>query len=316
MKKLFNLKEWLTISDTAKYLSLTLGEEVAEADVLRLALDGHLRLSVNFIHGAIARRGNVGNLVDEETKLTLKLHNEPDLYPFSALPESMETLKGVWDLPMLGDEVLEIENEYQRLTGGYSVFRRRVGIYVNRNDGEIFQLQDVIKFIDSQYSRDSVDKFLQDINENNIPKSKRESLWKRGKLLAQKMEKEQELMDTHMINISNYFPAPRLPDCAMLIIRTEVLREFEQSINDTQTVSIETSIPSNNRAHVSDKLAKVNQAAEKFWANTDRNERGTHPDNARVAAWLVEQGFSGSLAEKAATIIRPEWVPTGRKPEE
>jgi hypothetical protein len=70
------------------------------------------------------------------------------------------------------------------------------------------------------------------------------------------------------------------------------------------------------RAHVSDKLAKMNQAAERFWGNADRADRGTHPDNATVAAWLVGRGFSSTLADKAATIIRPEWAPTGRKPDE
>jgi len=76
-----------------------------------------------------------------------------------------------------------------------------------------------------------------------------------------------------------------------------------------------TTIPA-SRAHVSDKLAKMNQAAAKWWANANRYDRGTHPDNATVTAWLVEQGFSQTLAASAATIIRPEWVPTGRKPEE
>jgi hypothetical protein len=70
------------------------------------------------------------------------------------------------------------------------------------------------------------------------------------------------------------------------------------------------------REHVSNKLARMNQAAAKFWANADREDRGTHPDNATVTVWLVNQGFSQTLAEKAATIIRPEWAPSGRKPEE
>jgi hypothetical protein len=71
-----------------------------------------------------------------------------------------------------------------------------------------------------------------------------------------------------------------------------------------------------SRAHVSEKLAFLNQAAMKFWANADPDDRGTHPDNATVAAWLEKQGFSQTLADKAATIIRPEWASTGRKPEE
>jgi hypothetical protein len=71
-----------------------------------------------------------------------------------------------------------------------------------------------------------------------------------------------------------------------------------------------------SRADVSDKLAKMNHASRKFWSNADRDDRGTHPDNATVASWLVKMGFSPTLADKAATIIRPEWAPTGRKPEE
>ncbi len=71
-----------------------------------------------------------------------------------------------------------------------------------------------------------------------------------------------------------------------------------------------------DRAHVSDKLATLNQAAARFWANADQNDRSTHEPNASVVAWLMERDYSETLAAKAATIIRPEWAPTGRKPEE
>lgn len=70
------------------------------------------------------------------------------------------------------------------------------------------------------------------------------------------------------------------------------------------------------RDHVSDKLAKVNQASQRFWGNASREDRGTHSNNAIVAKWLVEQGLSQALASKAASIIRPEWAPSGRKPQE
>lgn len=42
MSKLFKLKEWLTMGDAARHLSLAFGENVTEADVFRLALDGHM----------------------------------------------------------------------------------------------------------------------------------------------------------------------------------------------------------------------------------------------------------------------------------
>ncbi len=70
--------------------------------------------------------------------------------------------------------------------------------------------------------------------------------------------------------------------------------------------------------HVSDKLAILNQAARKFWGSTDvvRERRETHPDNDAVATWLMkmDRGFTKTLADKAATIIRPTWAATGRKP--
>ena len=56
--KLFKLKKWLTIPETAKHLSIMFGEEVQEVDVLRLGLDRHLKLSVNFGNHGHAKRGD------------------------------------------------------------------------------------------------------------------------------------------------------------------------------------------------------------------------------------------------------------------
>lgn len=71
----------------------------------------------------------------------------------------------------------------------------------------------------------------------------------------------------------------------------------------------------NGRNHVSDRLATLNQAAQKFWANADPGDPTTHTNNAVIAAWLEERGFSLSLAESGASIIRPEWAHKGRKPD-
>jgi hypothetical protein len=69
----------------------------------------------------------------------------------------------------------------------------------------------------------------------------------------------------------------------------------------------------NPRAHVSDNLAILNQAALKFWANADPKDNATHPINPTVASWLVSRGYSQALAGRGATIIRPEWATKGRK---
>lgn len=61
MSKLFRLKKWLTLDEAADYLSGALQEPVSVPDLLRLAVDGHLVLSVNFVNGST---GNIGKKVD------------------------------------------------------------------------------------------------------------------------------------------------------------------------------------------------------------------------------------------------------------
>lgn len=110
------------------------------------------------------------------------------------------------------------------------------------------------------------------------------------------------------------FDPPVTIDLPHLVMLHEEVERLDCEVNGAPTGQDKPLTTS--RAHVSDKLAKMNQASAKFWGNADRDDRGTHPDNATVAAWLAQQGFSPTLADKAATIIRPEWAPTGRKPEE
>jgi hypothetical protein len=45
--KLSSLKKWLTLEDSAKYLSLLIGEEVTPADLLQLATQNELTLSLS-----------------------------------------------------------------------------------------------------------------------------------------------------------------------------------------------------------------------------------------------------------------------------
>lgn len=351
MSKLFNLKEWLTVADAARHLSIAFGEDVTEADVLRLALDGSLRLSIYFVNHAKARCGKV--VPWKETEWTLfpgldqlvgsqpakKVHYDLDARPCPAklealfkelspeeiqkftpvlrslnidderyltLSEDVATLQGVWDLPMIGAERLDIEHEYQNLTGGPSVTLENLdGAFVEGSDGQICQLQE--DWDENEYvagSSSQLKSLKRHIAEKGIEGAEAESL------LNRHSEQRKEFLEKRRTRPKkeNYYPAGGLPKDAVIVVRTEALREFERHCNDSP-------LPT-SRAYVSDKLAKLNQAAERFWGNADRDDRGTHEDNATVAAWLVQQGFSQTLAEKAATIIRPEWAPTGRKPEE
>lgn len=281
MSKLFKLKRWLTLPDATKYLSIAFSEEITEADLLRLALDRMLKLSIHLVNGAPA-----------VTCKKIEQHNHPNgeckppngEHPYHPQGGAIQQFEnglilqltteltnidaGIWDLPMIGDERYAIESRYQKMTGGPSmVGGALVGTFVTNTLGEYHQLFAHAILMDDAQPGD--DQFKQ-----------------------------------------GYLPAIGFPADSVLVVRTDALRELEQSLIEQEEKEAPTS------DHVSDKLAVLNQTAQKFWANADPYDRDTHPKNSAVAAWLVDHGFLPTLAERAATIIRPEWAPTGRRPEE
>ena len=356
MSKLLNLKEWLPLGDAARHLSIVFGEDVTEADVLRLGLDGRLRLSVYFVNHVKARCGKVvpfdetvwelvprifkfpkeqrRKLIDQLKEPGEKLRpselgdiikNMPvdeseKYYPlmrsrniegkrFLTLSDDVTTLCGVWDLQLIAAGRIDIECQYQKLTGGPSVILETLeGIFVEGRDGQVFQLQQHSEGrMPSTSEIAKTEWFTQQIHEKRID-GEINGPEDVVPLLSQLVDRQFEMTRETKALSKTYYSADTLPEDAVIVVRTEALREFEMHGNGAP-------LPT-SRAHVSDKLAKLNQAAEKFWKYADRDDRGTHSDNAQVAAWLETQGFSSTLADKAATIIRPEWVPTGRKPEE
>ncbi|MHB1375037.1 MAG: hypothetical protein ACYC5W_17345 [Thauera sp.] len=103
---------------------------------------------------------------------------------------------------------------------------------------------------------------------------------------------------------------------AGVFVRTEDICRIKQAGKspDAGSVSDPPALPA-DRAHASDALAYINQAALRRWGRAQRNDPSTQPSNSEVAAWLTEKGFSPSLAKHAAAIIRPSWAHAGRKPD-
>lgn len=262
MGKLFNLKEWLTLADAVRHLAIVFGEDVTEADVLRLALDGHLRLSVDFVNHAMARCGKVARYTEAELVAAIESGTLPDDLKWMKLPKDLAaavrgesggeevtylmslridddryltlgdditTLRGVWDLPMIGGEQLDIEHQYQMLTGGPSVTLETMdGAFVEGRDGGICQLQE--DFDDNEYQAGStaqLEKLKQHIASNDIEGAEAESLLNRHK------EQRKEFLEERKAKPAkeNYYPAGGLPKDAVLVVRTQALAEFEQSVN-------------------------------------------------------------------------------------
>ncbi|MHB1609654.1 MAG: hypothetical protein ACYCXX_13680 [Acidiferrobacter thiooxydans] len=240
MSKLYDMKQWVTVKDAARHLSIVLDEEVTEADVLRLVLDGHLTLSVNLVNHATAKRGKVVSLSEAKTitipalsgevgktrdvVLALRL-NEKD---YLELDEDVVTLAGIWDLPMIGTERLDVEHKYQILTGGPAVTLEGLdGTFLEGDDGVMFQLQE--SFDENEYqagSRARLKSLKQHIADNNVGEGEAKELLSRYTENRKKFLKASALQsDAH-----NYYPAGCLPQDSVLVVRTQALRQLQEAI--------------------------------------------------------------------------------------
>jgi hypothetical protein len=173
VSKLFNLKQWLPLEDAARHLSIVFGEVVTVPDVLRLGLDGRLRLSVRFVNLARVKSGNLvgpegvvyGEFTAEQAEAFPHIPEESKGRPiayvkslqvdderFLNLDETVTTVSGVWDLPMFGSERHAVEQEYQDLTGGPEVTLFRLsGTFVAGTDGRTCRIQESLKRKESRF---------------------------------------------------------------------------------------------------------------------------------------------------------------------
>jgi hypothetical protein len=148
------------------------------------------------------------------------------------IDDDVTTIKGIWDLSMIGAEQIDIEYQYQQITGGPEVTLQTMdGAFVERTDGTVFQLQ--TDFDDNEYQAGStaqLEALRRRITNNNIEQAEAQ------KLLDKHKQDRKEFLERRASNhnANNYFPAGGLPEDGVLVVRTEALQCFEQSINDSQ----------------------------------------------------------------------------------
>lgn len=251
--KLLKLKKWLTLPNAAKHLSNVCNEEITEADILRLALDGHLKLSVNFVNQTVARRGNIvgyedvkwgefpsdlrgraPNLPVEEKGESLRYMEslKIDDTRFLNCDDVMTRIEGVWDLPMIGCGRLDVENKYHRLTGGPEVaFPLLEGPVVVGSDGVFYQVGK--NCYDNLCYGPRTKAQIVKIKRLELSKSNNK---RKEKLLASRKERLQVDKNIEFRNgYGRFVMGHGLPGDSVLVLRTEVLREFEQLMFDNDT---------------------------------------------------------------------------------
>ena len=248
MSKLLKLKEWLTLENAASHISNVLGEPVSIADLYRFCLDGHLKISANFVNHANARKGKYVKTKDvkfEKIEHDFFTNEKLDI-PFSmptnhelhvsgddwiSLERKVVSISGVWELTMLGSEMLDIEHNYQQATSGLEVTLVSLeGVFMEQGD-VIAHLQ--TDYDDNEYqsgSKAAKGRLDRHIFNNKFSKEKVLEL-------QEKYEKDRkEFIDGRKDKPkeNNYFPSGGLDehDYALVVRTTEITR-FIQSLEDT-----------------------------------------------------------------------------------
>ncbi len=232
MNKLFKLKEWLTLEETARRLTTSFQESVSIADCLQLALDGHITISVliektklgmfckeeelskDIIRGFVDFMKGNGDVSDELIKLA---EDGVDLYPaVTKLRNYGEVFKvgnGVYDLPMIGAERLDVQHQC-------SVMQGREPVAMIDLDGPYLK------------AGDSLINILEPFNKDNIE-------WRVYKSIRSKLfdRKHERFIDENNYNAALY-PADGLRNVEF-VFRRENIEAFENSqIDDKDNASV------------------------------------------------------------------------------
>lgn len=254
--------DWLPLDRAAKYLSTALDQELTEVELLGLARQKLLTLSVHFPNLAKVRYGEIIHyprsqfesartsadlprelewfwlspdeaisLPDfpreaegEPVLVTRLLNLDPDHYV--RFTGKARTIEGVWDLPMIGGEKLGVENEFQRLRGCPPLALWPLeGVIVRGSDGILAQLQCSYSFAEYSAAWDGIRRHLkQQMTNGQVGQ-------KEGKRLLdlQKEERKRFLKMVRKLPASeHYYPAGYFPDDSNFVVRMDALLEFEK----------------------------------------------------------------------------------------
>lgn len=202
--------KFLTLKQAAKKFNPAVDVD----DVLHIALDGKLKLSVNFINPVYYARTGTFHRLSEQ--------HEAIFYPDYS---SFEKLTGIYDLAMIGNEKLDVENKLRQIKGEKEIdFDKSLlspfGCIVVNEHGQHYQLL--------QFSEDEDDWLGYGVAEDDD-----------GNIRF--LEKD---------DLENYEIRKRLPVKGLdFVVRENAINEFERSLSTPPQTNYESSInPVENHA--------------------------------------------------------------------
>jgi hypothetical protein len=176
-RKLSGFIEWFEMPEAARYLSDELRRDISIAHILRMVLGKNLKLSIYIINPTEARKGRVVPIGQAETIIEKKdnPYEEEDLHldegwVFDDLPEEIKkglqdgsmishpigeimpdqthvvtgpyepaTLSGIYDVPMMGNNIREVEDRLQIAMNGPDVTCEYfVGTFFEDQEGSVY----------------------------------------------------------------------------------------------------------------------------------------------------------------------------------
>ncbi|MDP1664498.1 MAG: hypothetical protein Q8L79_05155 [Methylobacter sp.] len=256
--KLFNFKAYLTLPEAAEWLTNAYGENVAEADILRMALGREIKLSFFLINGTWAAPCNIG----EEGSLILQ-------------DKEWVSIIGLLDVPMFQGNYFEVEKMLWNMTGKTSA--KRPGCYkafLEGDDGIIFQLKD--SFNISEYQAGFREKLKEQRRQNAINNTSKEN----SELLLSMIEEER----ISGLKIQSQYQGSTLPKDGEFVIRSKVLDELKQRFTSIGLDDESFVLPNNKallNATESNQALSLNELSESTPNPTARNV-DTPPQQLRL----------------------------------
>lgn len=143
MNKLLKLREWLPLHDACRFLSAAVSEPITQSDLLGLALEKNLKLSIRLAKLVSATRATVKpfeEVLRFEPPAWLGQSQEICAHEDIVLGDEVVALDGVFDLPMVGRARLIVEQLLNEESGDLSAqIANYIGILVEGAEG-CFQL--------------------------------------------------------------------------------------------------------------------------------------------------------------------------------
>lgn len=338
--KLSRKKEWLTLEDSAKCLSLLIGEEVTTADLLQLATQKDLKLTIKLAKSYSCFFGKKVSLQDanvwrfhfkdgEQTQQSAKLLPGGEKRVF--LPDVVGMLaRRDGRRGLILSAMLSEANVSSNADSGIAY----EGVLLPDNNGVLEFNKEKIEAVTGFWDLSMIGSEILDIEDawyDQIDGSSIDELKPGGVILTHPFANrwatlyERRSNEYGQADPRDFDPMLSLPRDEKIGIRQSELQRFADTLNEPDETSSADELeflPDDFRVlyetmgkgelpHMDTLIA----AWRTFWKDRRPNDGKEYPINTKVAAWIKSrmEKPSTSMANQMASIIRPTWAPVGRQ---